>query len=167
MNISSDEAAQLTTQVYSSVYVAFFSDSHNDNIELANKNKVIPTATNLSYENNFTFKGHKLHSFGLACHYWSLGSCHLILPNLHSGSHSWAAAVCRTSHRYMDLLLMNKNLHEFIRTKANSVLLPASLLHPFHDVGKSENLTHFFVGHNSLTSCRHIDPCTHPCTVSY
>lgn len=57
--------AQLKTQVCSSVYVTFFRDSYDDSIELANKNKVLPTATNLSYESNFTFKGHKLHSFGL------------------------------------------------------------------------------------------------------
>lgn len=87
------------------------------------------TVTNLRCENN-------LHSFWLPCHYWSLGWCHLILPTLHSDSHSWAAAVHRTSHRCMDLFIMNKNPDEFIRTKANSVLLPANLLHPFHDAGR-------------------------------
>lgn len=55
--------APLKPQVHSSVYVTFFSDSHDDSIELANKNEVIPTVTNI------TFKGHKLHLFQLPCHY--------------------------------------------------------------------------------------------------
>lgn len=125
--------AQLNTQAYSSVYVAFFNYSHDDSIELANK---IPAVTNQQCGNNVTFKGSKLNLFWLLCHYWSLGSCHMILPNLHSNSHLWTAAVHRTSHRYMYLFFMNKNLVQFISSKTNSVLLPANLLHPFHDARK-------------------------------
>lgn len=54
----------------------------------------------------------------------------------------------------MDLFVMNKKLDEFIRTKENSALLSANLLHPFQDAGKSENLIQLFIDHNSVTSCR-------------
>lgn len=51
----------------------------------------------------------------------------------------WAAAVHKMSPRYMSLLIMDKNLNEFIKTKANSVLLLANIFHLLHDVSKSEN----------------------------
>lgn len=68
----------------------------------------------------------------------------------------WAAAVHRMSPRYMDLLMMDKNLNEFIKTKANSILLLANLFHLLHNARKSENLMHFLIGHNSVISCKHM-----------
>lgn len=159
--------ARLKTQIFFFCIYHFFNDSDANSIELANKNKVFPTVTNLRRENNFAFKGHKLHSLGLTCHYQSLSSWHLILANLHSASHSWATAVHRTSHRYMDLFIMNKNLDKFIRTKAKSVLWPGILVHLVHDAINCKKVIHLFIGHNSVNSCRHIDLCTDPLTVPY
>lgn len=65
-------------------------------------------------------------------------------------SQLWAAAVHRMSPRYMGLLIMDKNLNEFLKTKANSVLLMANLFHLPQDARKSENRMHFLIGHNSV-----------------